>query len=87
MAEPARLVRAQDVYCPVRDLAAVLHGALRRGAHPPAVLGALRRLEEGLEVDESMLASAIEARIRARLDGAEQFRRMLADDPGQAASA
>ncbi len=59
---------ARQVYDPARDLAVLVHAALRQGHWGPAALGALRRLEEHLAyAGEFTLASDIETRLREQL--------------------
>jgi len=59
---------AREIYDPTRDLAVLLHAALRQGHWGPAALGALRRLEEHVAyAGEFALASDIEARLRELL--------------------
>jgi hypothetical protein len=63
-------VAEAERYDPVRDLAVLLHAALRQGHWAPAALGAIRRLEHELEAGEFTLAIDIEAKLRAKLDRA-----------------
>jgi len=66
MAEPAPVPAASPVYDPLRDLAAVLHGAMRQGYHQPAARAAIARLRDKLGLDDHALASDIEAALRNR---------------------
>ena len=52
-------------YDPYRDLATVLHGAIRQGFWGPAAKAAIGRLCEQLDVTEYTLASQIELALRA----------------------
>jgi len=60
-------IPARDAYDPVRDLARVLASALRQGYQNAPVRGALRRLAEGLAVDDRTLAWDVEAALRTQL--------------------
>jgi hypothetical protein len=66
MAEPARPLSPAPAYDPVRDLATVLHGALRQGFHQPAARQAIERLKRELGITEYDLASDIERAVRGR---------------------
>lgn len=56
---------AREIYDPARDLAVLLHAALRQGHWQPAALGSLRRLQEHVaHAGEFTLASDIEIRLR-----------------------
>jgi hypothetical protein len=78
---------ARGAYDPVRDLAVLLHAALRQGHWGPAALGALRRLEEHLAPAGGFaLASDIEARLRGQLAGPGRSRADLDEEAAAAAA-
>ena len=59
-----------EAYDPVRDLAVLLHAALRQGFWQPAARGSIARLQDRLEIGDSMLASDIETRLAVVLNRA-----------------
>jgi hypothetical protein len=78
---------AREAYDPARDLAVLLHEALRQGHWGPAAAGALRRLGEHLApAGEFALASDIEARLRGMLAGPGRSRADLDEDAAAAAT-
>jgi hypothetical protein len=56
-----------ETYDPVRDLATVLHAALRQGFWGPAARGAIERLRHQLGLGDAVLASDIEETLRHRM--------------------
>lgn len=66
-------------YDPTRDLATLLHAAVRQGSWGPAVRGALDRLERELGLTSHCLASDIEETLRLRGSAAARRAAALAN--------
>jgi hypothetical protein len=73
-----------EVYDPVRDLAVLLHAAIRQGFWSPAPRGSIARLQEKLDIGDYTMASDVEIRLRGQLGLAGQADR---DEEAAAAAA
>jgi hypothetical protein len=56
-----------EAYDPIRDLATLLHAAMRQGFWSPAPRGAIERLRHQLGLGDAPLASDLEETLRHRL--------------------
>jgi hypothetical protein len=61
-------------YDPARDLAVLLHAAVRQGFWSPAARGSIGRLARELDVGDFTMASDVETRLREMLDRAGRER-------------
>jgi hypothetical protein len=63
-----------EPYDPARDLAVLLHAAVRQGSWSPAARGAIGRLARELDIGDYAVASDVETRLREVLDRAGRER-------------